>query len=124
MKMETKTYKCYACGVETLEGDFTIKQGDLENGGYGLCRSCVNKGISVSKVSYTKLREPNPVTQAEYEEASINFAENFNRMVNGLIPFDVSSAWVKLNFALSKIYRWNLERTKSPLREEVSCDEQ
>ena len=122
--METKKYKCYACGVEMPGGDFTVKQGDLENGGYGLCRSCVNKGISVSKVSYTKLREPAPVTQVEYEEASISFAKHFNEMINGLTSLDVAWSWVKLNFALCKIYRWNLERTKSPLRSEVSRDEQ
>ena len=122
--METKKYKCYACGVETPEGDFIIKQGDLDNDGYGLCRSCVSKGISVSKVSYTKLREPAPVTQAEYEEACISFSENFNAMINGLIPFEVASAWKKLNFAVSKIYRWNLERTKSPLYVEVNRDEE
>ena len=121
--METKTYKCYACEKETPEGDFTIKQGDLENGGYGLCRSCVNKGISVSQVSYTKLREPAPVTQVEYEEASINFAKYFNEMINGLTSQSVASTWLKLNFALSKIYRWNLERTKNSLRSEVSRDE-
>ena len=117
-------YKCYACGTETPEGDFTIKQGDLENGGYGLCRSCVKKGILVSQVSYTKLREPAPVTQTEYEEASTSFAENFNVMINGLIPLEVASAWKELNFALNKIYRWHIERTKSPLYVEVNCDEQ
>ena len=119
--MEKENSKCYACGVDCTKSGFVITYGVL--GGAGLCRSCVNKGISVHKVSYEKLKEPAPVTQAEYEEAGISFAENFNQMVNGLIPSDVSSAFWKLNIAIGKIYRWNLERTKSPIFEEESGDE-
>ena len=120
--MENENIKCYACGADCSSQGFVVKYGDY-GANIGLCRSCVKKGILVSKVSYTKLREPAPVTQAEYEEASISFWENFNAMINGLIPSEVASAWKELNFALNKIYRWNLERTKSPLYVEVNCDE-
>lgn len=110
-----KKYNCYACGTETSEGDFVVKQGDLDNGGYGLCRRCVEKGIFVMISLDTKLIEPAPVTDDEYKQNYIEYFDNFNTMINGITPSEVATAWFKLNFNISKIYRWNLERAKSPL---------
>ena len=119
--METKKYKCYACGAETPEGDFTIKQGNLENGGYGLCRTCVNKGISVTPFQKQEPLKSKPITEKEFKKAWSDFFDNFNLVVNAIEVNDLTDAYRKAVFAFSKIYGYTLSIIRNSSKE-VSSD--
>lgn len=119
--METKKYKCYACGAETPEGDFTIKQGNLENGGYGLCRSCVNKGISVTPFTKPVPLVSKPTTEQEFNEAWSVFGDNVNLILSAEKINDLTDAYRKAVFAFSKIYGYRLSIILNSSKE-VSSD--
>ena len=114
-------YKCYACGVETPEGDFTIKQGNLENGGYGLCRTCVNKGISVTPFIIYEPLKSKPITEQEFNEAWSVFGDNVNLVLSAKKVNDLTDSYRKAVFAFSKIYCYSLSFIRNSSKE-VSSD--
>ena len=119
--METKKYKCYACGVETPEGNFIIKQGNLGNRGYGLCRSCVNKGIFVTPFTKPATLVSKPTTEQEFNEAWSVFGDNVNLILSAEKINDLTDAYRKVVFAFSKIYSYRLSIIRNSSKE-VSSD--
>ena len=119
--METKKYKCYACGVETPEGNFIIKQGNLGNRGYGLCRSCVNKGIFVTPFTKPAPLVSKPTTEQEFNEAWSVFGDNVNLILSAEKINDLTDAYRKVVFAFSKIYGYRLSIIRNSSKE-VSSD--
>ena len=76
MKMENENLKCYACGADCSSQGFVVQYGDY-GATIGLCRGCVNKGITLRTPSGVKFEEKT-LPEECYIEATRNISKHLN----------------------------------------------